>query len=145
MQYLLMIIVELATEIHKTNLGMCELLGIKLVGVPSEPETHNLDLEAIERAITPRTKVILVNSPNNPTGAIYDNATLQSLGRLLDKKNKERESPIVLISDEVTGLDRPKIFIDSPYFLPVSFRPTVELYLTMTSRPAQSGLTTPLS
>ena len=80
---------------------MCELLGLKLVGVSSQPETHNLDLEAIEKAITPKTRAILVNSPNNPTGVIYDDVTLRGLGRLLDKKNMDRDSPIVLISDEV--------------------------------------------
>jgi len=80
--------------------GMCELLGIKLIGVSSKPDNHNLDLEAIEQAITTKTRVILVNSPNNPTGVIYDNDTLQALGRLLNRKNKDRDTPIVLISDE---------------------------------------------
>merc|ERR1712212_815631 len=79
---------------------MCELLGIKLIGVSSKPDNHNLDLEAIEQAITTKTRVILVNSPNNPTGVIYDNDTLQALGRLLNRKNKDRDTPIVLISDE---------------------------------------------
>ena len=80
--------------------AMCELLGIKLVGVPSLPGSHNLDLAAIDRAITAKTKAILVNSPNNPTGKIYSEETLEGLGRLLVERDSERDSPIMLISDE---------------------------------------------
>ena len=99
---------------------MCEILGIKLVGVSSLPENHNLDLEAIDKAITPDTRAILVNSPNNPTGVIYDNDTLQRLGRMLDERNKERDSPIVLISDEVMWTE-----LTLKEFLPEGFNLTV--------------------
>lgn len=59
--------------------------GIKLAGgTPVFVETidHQPDLAAIEAAITPRTKAILVNSPNNPTGAVYPKETLQAIGEL---------------------------------------------------------------
>ncbi len=59
--------------------------GIKLAGgVPVFVDTleHQPDLEAIKAAITPRTKAILVNSPNNPTGAVYPRETLQAIGEL---------------------------------------------------------------
>jgi aspartate aminotransferase len=60
----------------------------------------NLDLEEIRRAITSRTKAIIINSPNNPTGQIYPAATLAKLGRLLAEAGKEHGTVIYLIADE---------------------------------------------
>jgi len=71
--------------------------GIKLAGgVPVFVDTkdHQPDLEAIRAAITPRTKAILVNSPNNPTGAVYSKADLTAIGQLAV------EHQIYVISDE---------------------------------------------
>jgi aspartate aminotransferase len=62
-------------------------------------EDFHLDVEAIERAITPRTKAIIINSPNNPTGVVYHEAELRELGALLEKKRNEAQR-IFLISDE---------------------------------------------
>jgi len=58
------------------------------------------DLTAIEAAITKRTKAIIINSPNNPTGVIYPESTLQALGVLLTNKEQELGSCITVISDE---------------------------------------------
>ncbi len=58
------------------------------------------DLEVIESAITDRTKAIIVNSPNNPTGVIYPEETLKSLGELLKNKEQELGTTITVISDE---------------------------------------------
>jgi aspartate aminotransferase len=69
--------------------------GGKLVLVDTDP-AFQLDLEAIERAITPRTKAIIVNSPNNPTGVIYPESALAGLGQLLERLDQ----PITVISDE---------------------------------------------
>ena len=58
---------------------------IKLAGgrpVPVATKDHRLDIGAIERAVTPRTKAILINSPNNPSGAVYPPADLQEIARL---------------------------------------------------------------
>ncbi len=66
---------------------------------PSLPDFH-LDLEAIEKALTPKTRVMLINSPNNPTGVVYSNQELELLGQLLDRKSKEFGRRIYLISDE---------------------------------------------
>ena len=73
--------------------------GGKLVTVPTT-ESFALDLEAIEKAITPKTKAVLINSPNNPTGVIYSDEELDSLAELLAKKGKELGTTIYLISDE---------------------------------------------
>lgn len=63
-------------------------------------DDFNLDVAAIQAAITERTKVVLINSPNNPTGRVYDQKTIQALGELLDKESARRGREIYLISDE---------------------------------------------
>jgi aspartate aminotransferase len=74
--------------------------GGVLEAVPSKAPDFALDLAALEAAIGPRTRAVLVNSPNNPTGRIYDAATLGALGELLARKNAGRERPVFLVSDE---------------------------------------------
>ncbi len=58
------------------------------------------DLAAIEAAITGKTKAIIINSPNNPTGVVYSAAILEALGKLLQKKEAELGTDIYVISDE---------------------------------------------
>ena len=60
----------------------------------------SLDMDAVGEAITPRTKVVLINSPNNPTGQIYDEDSLLALGRMLEEKSREYGRTIYLVSDE---------------------------------------------
>jgi aspartate aminotransferase len=60
----------------------------------------NLDLEAIEAAIGPRTKAVLINSPHNPTGRVYSAGILAALGDLLSRKSEEQGCIIYLVSDE---------------------------------------------
>ena len=67
--------------------------------VPTDQD-FNLDLAAIEEALTPKTKVVLINSPNNPTGQIYSAASLQQLGQLLDQAGARFGTTIYLVSDE---------------------------------------------
>ena len=59
-----------------------------------------LDLAAIEAAIGPQTRAVLINSPNNPTGRVYSGASLTSLGALLVRKCRDTGRLIHLISDE---------------------------------------------
>jgi len=68
--------------------------------VVATDEEFNLDLDAIEAALTPKTKAILINSPNNPTGQVYPAESLQALGQLLEKAGKKCCRNIYLISDE---------------------------------------------
>lgn len=58
------------------------------------------DLNALADAISPLTKVILINSPNNPTGVVYEKEVLDNLGRLLAHKSSELSKTIYLVSDE---------------------------------------------
>ena len=73
-------------------------------GVPVEVwtdrETFQLDIDAIEKAITPKTRAILICTPNNPTGVIYPAESLQRLGDLLKGLHKRNGHLIYLISDE---------------------------------------------
>ncbi|MEM5786832.1 MAG: aminotransferase class I/II-fold pyridoxal phosphate-dependent enzyme, partial [Syntrophobacteraceae bacterium] len=73
--------------------------GGVLKPVRSRPD-FTLDLDQIEQAINSRTKIILINSPNNPTGQIYSSESLEELGKLLKAKNRELGRSIYLVSDE---------------------------------------------
>lgn len=77
-----------------------EAAGGKLVVVPPDTEHFQIDMEMLEKAITPRTKAVIVNSPNNPSGTIYSVETVTALSKLLKEKSQENGRPIVLISDE---------------------------------------------
>ncbi len=63
-------------------------------------ERFAIDLTAIEEAITERTKAIIINSPNNPTGQVYDAVSIRALGALLEEAGNRFGSTIYLISDE---------------------------------------------
>lgn len=70
------------------------------------------DLADLERRITPRTRAVIVNSPNNPTGVVYPAATLHALGALLQRKEREHGAEIFLVSDEPY---RRIIYDETPY------------------------------
>ncbi len=72
-------------------------------GVLKTVPTHSdftLDIDAIEKAITPKTKGMIVNSPNNPTGQVYSAKSLEQLGVLLAEKSRQTGRTLYLISDE---------------------------------------------
>lgn len=79
------------------------------------------DLKALEEGITPRTRAVVINSPNNPTGVVYGNDILEGIGELLGKKEREYGSEIFLISDDVyrmlvyDGVDCPYVFRYHPH------------------------------
>lgn len=70
------------------------------VVVPFDEKTFAPDLSALEKAVTPRTKGIIVNSPNNPSGTVYTRKTLDGIVSLLESKSAEYGRKIVLIADE---------------------------------------------
>lgn len=74
--------------------------GGKLVVVPTDPATFQPSVAALEQAITPKTKALIINSPNNPTGVIYSEAILTQVAGLLSRKEQEFGSQILVISDE---------------------------------------------
>ena len=77
-----------------------ENVGGKLVIVPPKVEDFQIDFDAFRAKITPHTKAVIVNSPNNPSGAIYSEDTLKTLAKILTEKEKEYNHPIFIVSDE---------------------------------------------
>lgn len=72
-----------------------ELAGARAVHVPLDPRTFAVDWDRVRAAITPRTRLLMVNTPHNPSGAMLDEADMQALADVL------RGTGIYLISDEV--------------------------------------------
>lgn len=77
-----------------------ETHGGTLVEVPARTSDFQIDLDAVSAAITPRTKAIIINSPNNPVGTVYTRENLEGLARILNEKSAEFGTTIFLISDE---------------------------------------------
>jgi len=75
------------------------MAGAVLKTVPTDPRFH-LDPAAIEAAITKETRVMLINSPNNPTGAVYSATELAELGEVLQRASQKFGRRIYLVSDE---------------------------------------------
>ena len=71
-----------------------------LIEIAPDTETFQPDLKAFEAAVTPRTRALIINNPNNPSGVIYPESTIQAIAEILDRKQKEYGSEIFIISDE---------------------------------------------
>ncbi len=78
----------------------CGHFGGVLKPVPMQGPAFALDVDALLGAITEKTRVVLLNSPNNPTGAVYTEADLRKLTMAIDVLNAQRERPIFVLSDE---------------------------------------------
>jgi aspartate aminotransferase len=72
----------------------------KLVVVPTNIDTFEPDLQVLKDKINIKTKAVIINSPNNPTGIVYSEKVIQDLAKLLSEKEKELGASIYLISDE---------------------------------------------
>ena len=94
--------------------------------VPSREADFGLDINAFEKAIGPKTRIVLVNSPNNPTGAVYSRADLEALAALLASKSAQYGRPIYLLADEpyrflaYDGVEVPAILPLYPYSVSIS-------------------------
>ena len=77
-----------------------ENAGAKIVVSQPLEKTFQIDVCDLESKITPKTKAIIVNSPNNPSGVVYSEDTIQALCELLKRKSEEYGKPIYLIADE---------------------------------------------
>lgn len=97
------------------------------VRVKVRPDNFDLDLDGIEAAITPRTRALIVNSPNNPTGVIYPPETLAALSRRLARASQTHGRTIYLLSDEAYS----RIVFDGQAFpSPTQFYPASVLLYT---------------
>ena len=103
-----------------------EQAGLTFRAVAPDLPDFGIRISAVEAMLTPHTQAVIVNSPNNPTGTVYDRQTLQQLGALLTKKSEEFGHPIYIVSDEpyreltYDGVQAP--------FLPGIYRDTVVCY-----------------
>ena len=92
-----------------------------VVKVAETTDRFDLDMKSLQKALSPRTKAVILNSPNNPSGRLYTSESLGELGQILSQASEERASPIVLISDDpyrqiiFDGLTAPNIFDAYPH------------------------------
>lgn len=77
-----------------------EKTGAEMVMVPADIEAFQIRFDELEKRLTPKTKALIINSPNNPSGAVYSEETIQKLAELLNAKNREFGHPIYLLADE---------------------------------------------
>ncbi|MBI5967645.1 MAG: pyridoxal phosphate-dependent aminotransferase [Deltaproteobacteria bacterium] len=86
-------------------------------------EDFTLNLKAVEGAVNQKTKAIIINSPNNPSGVVYDKKSIDSLGKILLKAKETYSQPVYLLSDEpysklvYDGLKVPSVLMAYPYSL----------------------------
>ena len=74
--------------------------GCTLTVVPADTETFEVNFEEFEKLISPKTKGVLMNTPNNPSGVVYSEETIKKIAAIMDAKQKEFGTDIYLISDE---------------------------------------------
>lgn len=96
-----------------------ESTGATFRVVPAETEAFQIRFDQLEAMLTPQTKGLIINSPNNPSGAVYAAETMDRLGKLLTRKSQEFGHPIWLISDEpyreISYWDGPLPWVPSYY------------------------------
>lgn len=72
----------------------------KLIALDCEDGTFQIDFKKLESALSPKTKAVLINSPNNPSGVVYGKRTIEKLADMLSAYSEKTGTPIYLISDE---------------------------------------------
>lgn len=102
-----------------------EKAGAAVVESPCREGDFQIDFEALGKAVTSKTKAVIVNSPNNPTGAVFSEETIKELALLLENRQQEYGTDIYIIADEpyrelVYGADVP--------YIPKFYKNTVVCY-----------------
>ena len=77
-----------------------ESVGAKLNVVPAQVKDWQINFDEFEKILSPKTKAVIINSPNNPSGAVYSEETIKKLAEILKVKSKQFGHPIFIISDE---------------------------------------------
>ncbi len=103
-----------------------EAAGAEFVVVPPDIPDFQINIAAVEKALTPNTAAIIVNSPNNPAGTVYTRDTLDALAALLTRKSAEYGHPIYIVADEPYR----ELVYDGvvPPFIPTLYKDTVVCY-----------------
>ena len=100
--------------------------GGKFVEVAPDTESFQINVEALDQALTPHTQAVIINSPNNPSGVIYSEETLRELASLLERRSAEFGHPIYIIADEPY---RELVYDNAVVpFIPSIYRDTVVCY-----------------
>ncbi len=103
-----------------------EKTGAALKVVPCTAGTFQIDAKALADAITPATKAVIVNSPNNPTGAVQTEDSIRALAAVLTEKSVQYGHPIYLISDEPY---RELTYDNTPVpYIPLYYNDTIVCY-----------------
>ena len=97
-----------------------ELAGCTLTVAPACPENFQIDFDALERTMNPRVQAVLINTPNNPSGAVYSARTMERLAHFLGEKERQYGHELWMISDEPY---REILFDDTPPVYPSRFYP----------------------
>ena len=77
-----------------------ETAGAKLVAVSTDPDTFQIDFDRLAEGVSEHTKALIVNSPNNPSGVVFQEEAIRKLTAFLEEKEKEYGHPIWIIADE---------------------------------------------
>jgi len=103
-----------------------ESVDSSLIECPTTPGTFQLDLEAAEKALEPDVMMLVINTPNNPSGVVFTREGLEGLAALLERKQKEYGHPIYIVAD---GPYRELVYdgLES-VFLPEIYRNTIDCY-----------------
>jgi aspartate aminotransferase len=94
--------------------------GATPIGVPVRSDDYDLDLDRLAGAITEKTRLVIVNTPHNPTGRIYPPSTLEALARVLTEASERFGAPIFLLSDEPYSK---LVFSDAEFVSPAQYYP----------------------
>jgi aspartate aminotransferase len=94
--------------------------GAHPVSVPIREDDYDLDLDRLADAITEKTRLMIVNTPHNPTGRIYPERTLKDLAGMLDEASNRFGAPVYLLSDEPYSK---LVFSDATFTSPARFYP----------------------
>ena len=103
-----------------------ESVGSSLIECPTEPGSFQLDVAQAERCITPDTMMLVINTPNNPSGVVFTRDRLESLAALLERKQEEYGHPIYIVAD---GPYRELVYdgLEAVY-IPSVYKNTIDCY-----------------
>ncbi|MBQ7341280.1 MAG: pyridoxal phosphate-dependent aminotransferase [Oscillospiraceae bacterium] len=102
-----------------------EHAGSKFKVVPADIPGFQINLEALESMLNPNTVAVIINSPNNPSGAVYSAQTLEHLACILTRKAAEYGHPIYIVADEPY---RELVYGKPAPFIPTIYRDTIVCY-----------------
>jgi aspartate aminotransferase len=94
--------------------------GATPISVPVRGDDYDLDLDRLAGAVTEKTRLVIINTPHNPTGRIYPSSTLERLARILTEASDRFGAPIYLLSDEPYSK---LVFSDAAFTSPVRYYP----------------------